>query len=157
MGVTIYRASGSQTYTYRQYTLQSIPDIYTMYNSPLPLDLLPNTAFPLPSSSLLASPTIATSSKSRSTMRLNYPEEIDLGTFIVERWKQAGVGHVFGVPGDFNLGVSLHARPIFFFRVACSRSSTPFADVCFSSRYDSSSWIISRKTPRSNGSARLAN
>lgn len=115
MGVTIYRASGSQTYTYRQYTLQSIPDIYTMYNSPLPLDLLPNTAFPLPSSSLLASPTIATSSKSRSTMRLNYPEEIDLGTFIVERWKQAGVGHVFGVPGDFNLGVSLHARPIFFF------------------------------------------
>ncbi|KAG7530933.1 hypothetical protein FFLO_04711 [Filobasidium floriforme] len=104
MGVTIYRASGSQTYTYRQYTLQSIPDIYTMYNSPLPLDLLPNTAFPLPSSSLPASPTIATSSKSRSTMRLNYPEEIDLGTFIVERWKQAGVGHVFGVPGDFNLG-----------------------------------------------------
>jgi TPP-dependent 2-oxoacid decarboxylase len=40
-------------------------------------------------------------------MRTNYPDEIDLGTFIVERWKQAGVGHVFGVPGDFNLGVSL--------------------------------------------------
>ena len=93
--------------------LQPIPDSYTMYNSPLPLDLLPNTAFPLPPSSLPASPTIATSSKLRSTMRTNYPEEIDLGTFIVERWKQAGVGHVFGVPGDFNLGVSLNARPGF--------------------------------------------
>jgi hypothetical protein len=111
MGVTIYRASGTQTYTYRQYTLQSIPDSYTMYNSPLPLDLLPNTAFPLPTSSLPASPTIATSSKLRSTMRTDYPEEIDLGTFIVERWKQAGVGHVFGVPGDFNLGVSSDSSP----------------------------------------------
>ena len=36
----------------------------------------------------------------------SYPVEIDLGTYIVERWKQLGVGHVFGVPGDFNLGVS---------------------------------------------------
>lgn len=91
--------------------LQPIPDSYTMYNSPLPLDLLPNTAFPLPTSSLPASPTIATSSKFRSTVRTNYPEEIDLGTFIVERWKQAGVGHVFGVPGDFNLGVSPDSSP----------------------------------------------
>lgn len=156
MGVAIYRGSGSQTYTYRQYTLQSIPDIYTMYNSPLPLDLIPNTAFPLPTSSLPATPNVATSSRFRSNMRTNYPEDIDLGTFIVERWKQAGVGHVFGVPGDFNLGVSLPSPPIFI-RVETSRSSNSFADVCSPSRCDSSSWIISRKTPRSNGSARPVN
>lgn len=75
----------------------------------MPLDLLPHTAFPLPASPI--TPSFQShmdlgNSMSSSKVTTRYPEEMDLGTFIVERWKQLGVGHVFGVPGDFNLGVS---------------------------------------------------
>lgn len=73
-----------------------------MYNSPIPLDLYPNTSFPL----LPASPTTPSQTTFDRSRTMRYPDEMDLGTFIVERWKQLGVGHVFGVPGDFNLGVS---------------------------------------------------
>jgi hypothetical protein len=67
-------------------TAQTIP--HTPTYPPTPRNLFYTTTIPPP------------------TMPTSYPAEIDLGTYIVERWKQLGIKHVFGVPGDFNLGVS---------------------------------------------------
>ncbi|ELU44509.1 pyruvate decarboxylase [Rhizoctonia solani AG-1 IA] len=33
----------------------------------------------------------------------NYPESISMSLYLIERLKQLGVKHIFGVPGDFNL------------------------------------------------------
>jgi hypothetical protein len=79
----------------------------------------------------------------RPNLPAYYPVEIDLGTYIVERWKQLGVGHVFGVPGDFNLGVSHEYRK----RVYVQRGSWLNLGWCGVER-GGSSWIISKKIPR---------
>lgn len=36
----------------------------------------------------------------------DYPDQITLSEYITARWKQLGVKHIFGCPGDFNLEVS---------------------------------------------------
>ena len=78
----------------------------------------------------------------------SYPVEIDLGTYIVERWKQLGVGHVFGVPGDFNLGVSTSRRGDRRVRFAISKLIEGLGVVIFAG---DSSWIILKKIRRSIG------
>lgn len=40
----------------------------------------------------------------------NHPDQITLSEYITARWKQLGVKHIFGCPGDFNLEVSTDAR-----------------------------------------------
>ena len=37
---------------------------------------------------------------------MSYPDQITLSEYITARWKQLGVKHIFGCPGDFNLEVS---------------------------------------------------
>lgn len=38
---------------------------------------------------------------------MSYPARITLSEYITARWKQLGVKHIFGCPGDFNLEVRL--------------------------------------------------
>src|SRR5688572_27064460 len=40
-----------------------------------------------------------------STKKINKMVKIQVGTYLIKRLKQLGVRHVFGLPGDFNLGL----------------------------------------------------
>ena len=43
---------------------------------------------------------------------MSYPDQITLSEYITARWKQLGVKHIFGCPGDFNLEVRRLSRPL---------------------------------------------
>lgn len=45
---------------------------------------------------------------------MSYPDQITLSEYITARWKQLGVKHIFGCPGDFNLEVRVFLPPSAF-------------------------------------------